>query len=29
VLLVKEGHEQAKLILSQNEHASLVKAATA
>ena len=29
VLLVKQGHEQAKPVRSQNEHASLVEAATA
>ena len=29
VLLVKKGHEQAKPVRSQNEHASLVEAATA
>ena len=29
VLLVKRGHEQAKPVRSQNEHTSLVEAATA
>jgi hypothetical protein len=29
VLLVKKGHEQAKPVRSQNEHASLVEAAAA
>ena len=29
LLLVKQGHEQAKPIRSQNEHASLVEATTA
>jgi hypothetical protein len=29
LLLVKKGHEQAKQVLSQNEHTSLVEAATA
>jgi hypothetical protein len=29
VLLVKQGHEQAKAVRSQNEHTSLVEAGTA
>ena len=29
LLLVKKGHEQAKPVRSQNEHTSLVEAATA